>query len=64
MIYKDKYDLSETIVLRFYRWIWDIYVGNNNKALALRWHKLQLQLNTKLGVKKLVVIIENQLSES
>lgn len=58
IIYNDKYDLSEVTVSNFHRRIGDIYLALHDKKEALKWYKSGLQLNSKLGVKKLITNLE------
>jgi len=57
-IYHDNYDLSEVTVSNFHRRIGDIYLDILDKMEALKWYKSGLQLNSKLGVKKLIANLE------
>lgn len=58
IIYKDKYDLSEVTVSSFHRKIGNIYLDIQEEKKALKWYKSGLQLNSKLGVKKLIESLE------
>lgn len=58
IIYKEKYDLSNVITSNFHRRIADIYLYIHEKKEALKWYKSGIQLNSKLGVKKLITNLE------
>lgn len=58
IIYKDKYDLSDVTISSFHRRIADIYLYINEEKEALKWYKSGVQLNSKLGVKKLIANLE------
>lgn len=60
MIYNDKYDLSEVTVSNFHRRIGNIYLDIHEKKKALKWYKSGQQLNSKLGVKKLIANLEKE----
>jgi hypothetical protein len=60
IISSDKYDLSGVTISNFHRLIGDIYLRNDNKNEALKWYRSGLQLNSKLGVKKLVKTLEEE----
>lgn len=64
IIYKDKYELSEVAVSKFHRLIGDIYMDNDKKTEAFKWYKSGLQLNSKLGVKKIFITLEKELNSS
>jgi hypothetical protein len=59
VIYNDKYDLSNGVVSNFHRRIADIYLYIHERKEALKWYKSGVQLNSKLGVKKLIARLEN-----
>jgi hypothetical protein len=60
IIYKDKYNLSDVTISNFHRRIGDIYLYNHEKKEALKWYKSGFELNSKLGVKKLIANLEKE----
>jgi tetratricopeptide (TPR) repeat protein len=60
IILTEKYDLAESTIANFYREIGETYLKLERSDQALKWLKSGLNLNPKLGVKKLIERIEKE----
>lgn len=63
-IEKIKFELETSTVSNYFRNIGEDYAGIKDNFNALKWLKAGLLLNSKLGVKKLILKLENEIKSN